>query len=258
MSKVQENTKHLSLISPGFTDDQIALIKKTICVGATDDELKLFLYTCQQTGLNPLMKQIYAVKRGKGEYAKMTIQTSIDGFRMIAERTGKYAPGKESTFQYDDNKNLVSATSYIKKLTSDGTWHEISASAMYGEYVVKYNDKPSDFWARMPHVMLAKCAESLALRKAFPAELSKIYVEEEMMQAEGVKKKDPISDDQFVYLIDEIDTLPNPEAALNYFKASCKVDNLASITVDQFDQVVKIIQAKRKKMEAENGQITVA
>ncbi len=226
-------------------------------MGATDDELKLFLYTCHHTGLDPLMKQIYAVKRGKGDYAKMTIQTSIDGFRMIAERTGRYAPGRESTFQYDGNK-LVSATSYIKKMTADGTWHEIAANALYEEYVVKYNDKPSDFWARMPHVMLAKCAESLALRKAFPAELSKIYVEEEMMQAESGKKKEKISDDQFMYLLEEIDTLPSPQAAMDYFKTSCKVENLADLTTDQYEQVVKIIKAKKEKMEKDNAELTVA
>jgi phage recombination protein Bet len=251
-------SKTLALLSPNFTEEQIALIKKTICVGATDDELSLFLYVCHHTGLDPLVKQIHAVKRGKGEYAKMTIQTSIDGFRMIAERTGKYAPGRESTFLYDDNKKLISATSYIKKMTADGTWHDISANALYEEYVVCYNGKPNDFWQRMPHVMLAKCAEALALRKAFPAELSKIYVEEEMMQADNQKKKEKISDQQFVYLVDEIETLPNPEAALNYFKASCKVATLEDLTTDQFEQVIKIIQAKRKKMEMENGQLTVA
>lgn len=161
----------------GFTQEQNNLIKKYLCKGINDDELHLFAAVCKKTGLDPFMKQIYAVKRGD----QMTIQTAIDGFRLIAERTGRYCPGKESTFVYKQDR-LFSATSYVKKQTKDGTWHEISASAHFDEYKPNYK---SQFWDTKPHVMLAKCAESLALRKAFPNELSGLYTSEEMDQAEN-------------------------------------------------------------------------
>lgn len=187
-------TKKEETFATQFDDKKLELLKTTICKGSTDDEFQLFVHVCQKTGLDPFMKQVYAVKRYDSKERKevMSIQTSIDGFRLIAERTGCYAPGREPTYTYDDKNNLISATSYVKKMTRDGSWHEVAACAHYEEYVQCFKDKetgkmnPSQFWNKMPHVMLAKCAESLALRKAFPAELSGLYTQEEMSQASRI------------------------------------------------------------------------
>lgn len=171
-----------------FSRAQIDLIKRQIARGVTDDELQLFLYQCARTGLDPLSRQIYALERrekvGNEWVSRMSIQTGIDGFRLIAERTGRYAPGPEATFDYDAKGNLRKATAFVKKLTADGTWHEVSASAFWPEYVATNKEgRPTRIWAEKPHVMLSKCAESLALRKAFPAEMSGLYTAEEMDKA---------------------------------------------------------------------------
>jgi len=187
----QSNSKIATLSSVDFTADKIQLLKNTVCKGSSDNEFQLFLHACQRTGLDPFMRQIYAVKRPErqkdGSYKEMmTIQTGIDGYRLIAERTGKYAPGKEPSFQYVQDGKLISATAYVKKQTMDGTWHEVSATAFYEEYVQTTKDgKPTRFWERMRHNQLAKCAEALALRKAFPGEFSGIYTTEEMQQADN-------------------------------------------------------------------------
>lgn len=169
-----------------FDNKKIELLKSTICKGSTDDEFELFLHACTRTGLDPFMRQIYAVKRWDSSLGRnsMSIQVGIDGYRLIAERTGKYSPGKESTFAYDENRNIISSTSFVKKQTHDGTWHEVSATAFFSEYCQKTKDgRPTKFWMQMSHTMLSKCAEALALRKAFPGDLSGIYTKEEMMQA---------------------------------------------------------------------------
>lgn len=173
--------KHEGVSAPShFTEEQIATIKSMYCKGASDDEFKVFLYTCERTGLDPFARQVFAIKRGSA----MTIQTSIDGYRLVAERTGRYCPGQKPTYEYDKAGKLLSATAYVKKLTKDGTWHIVEAEASFSEYMQAYNGKPSGLWEKMPRVMLAKCAEALAIRKCFPAELSGVYTKEEMEQAE--------------------------------------------------------------------------
>lgn len=180
-----------SSIDPGafFKPEQVQLIKRQIAKGVTDDELKLFLYQCARTGLDPFSRQIYALERrekdGDRWVSKMSIQTGIDGLRLIADRTGRYAPGPDNEYEYDAAGNLRRATAHVRKRTGDGTWHVISASAFFSEYAQTRQDgKPTKMWAEKPHIMLGKCAEALALRKAFPAEMSGIYTSDEMGQTE--------------------------------------------------------------------------
>ncbi len=164
-----------------FKDSYVQLIKDTFAKGATDDELALFLQTVKRTGLDPIARQLFLVKRydAKLKTEVMSIQISIDGFRLIADRTDKYVPSKDPTFVFKGG-TLESATAYIKKFVG-GVWHDISATAYYDEYVQETKEgQPNRMWQKMPRLMLAKCAESLALRKAFPAELSGLYTVEEM------------------------------------------------------------------------------
>lgn len=172
-----------------FTPEQVALLKTTVAKDTTDDELALFMHVCKKSGLDPFARQIYAIKRKNRRSGKdeMTIQTGIDGYRVVAERTGMYAPGKEPSYVYDKDKRLVSATAYIHKRVGDA-WFEVSATAFYSEYVQETNF----IWQKMPHVMLSKCAEALALRRAFPNELSGVLTNEEMLQADGEENSVPM------------------------------------------------------------------
>ncbi len=165
-----------------WTQEQTALISSTIAPGCTSDELKLFAYACQRTGLDPFSKQIYAIKRG----GKLTIQAGIDGLRSIAERTGQL-DGSSTEWCGDDgiwadvwlgSKPPAAAKTIIYR---KGCSHSFVGVARYADY-----NAGQGLWSKMPSAMLAKCSEALALRKAFPADMSGVYTVDEMEQAETV------------------------------------------------------------------------
>jgi phage recombination protein Bet len=169
-----------------LTDDQKDLIKRTVANGCTDDELSLFLYQCERSGLDPFSRQIHMIKRGN----RATIQTGIDGYRAIAERTGKYAGNDEYLYNGGQTEYQLLAkgerqpkvaTACVRKIVG-GVVCDFKASASWLEYCPK--GKQDYMWNKMPYLMLGKCAEALALRKAFPNDLSGIYTDDEMAQAE--------------------------------------------------------------------------
>jgi phage recombination protein Bet len=170
------------LVKIDFNQDQVNLIKSQIAPKATDDELKLFIYQAKRTGLDPLARQIYAIHRKQNGVEKMTIQTSIDGFRVIAERSGDYGGQDEPVFVKEGDDLYCKVTVY--RFRGETRYPAAVGVAYWKEYCPVYDGKPSGLWAKMPHTMLSKVAEALALRKAYPQDLSGLYTADEMNQAE--------------------------------------------------------------------------
>lgn len=198
---IRDNTQQVSgtvITRQPWTKDQLDLIKTTVAKNTTDDQLKLFLYTAKKTGLDPLTKQIYCVVRNvknkqTGKYEpQMSIQTGIDGFRVIASRTGEYEGqtkvewcGEDEVWKdiWVSKKNPVAARVGVYR---KGFREPLYATAKFDSYVQKDKEgQITTFWTKMGELMIAKVAEALALRKAFPQDLSGIYTTEEMMQAEN-------------------------------------------------------------------------
>ncbi len=166
-----------------ITNEQHALVRDTIAKDASPAELKLFLYDCQRQGVHPLDRLIHFTKRG-GRYVPIT---SIDFLRRQAGSTGAYAGADDGEFAGEPGKPGCSCKVTVYRLVQ-GVRCAWSATARWEEYYP--GEAQGQMWRKMPHVMLAKVAEALALRKAFADVLHGLYTREEMDQAEEKPVKD--------------------------------------------------------------------
>jgi phage recombination protein Bet len=162
--------------TPTVTADQLDLIKRTVANGATADELKLYLFDCQRQGVHPLDKLVHFTKRS-GKYTPIT---SIDFMRIRAADTNEYAGSDDAVFDMGPMGDTMRAASVTVWRLVQGLRCAFTATARWAEYKPEQNDF---MWKKMPHTMLAKCAEALALRKGFPRQLAGLYAKEEMDQA---------------------------------------------------------------------------
>lgn len=174
--------KNGALATEPFLDrEKQTLLADTILKGATANELALFVNLCSAKRLDPFTRQIYGIKTGQG----LQMFASIDGLRVIAQRSGQYA-GQVGPFwcgkdgQWTDVWLAPEPPAAAKVGVLRTGWHE----PMWGVATLKSYGKDSPIWKKMADIMLAKCAESVALRKAFPDDISGLYIREEFGEAE--------------------------------------------------------------------------
>jgi phage recombination protein Bet len=168
----------------GYSPEEIQIIRDHIARGATDAELKYFLYIARLRGLNPILKEIYWVRRHMrdretGKWINSdAIMIGIDGARKIAERSGR-VDGIDVAITHDETGQIEYgvATLWLK-----GSTHPYIARAKFSEYE-PHGEGASPMWKTMPEVMIKKVAEMLVYRMAFAAELGGLYIREEMDQA---------------------------------------------------------------------------
>ena len=166
----------------------------------------------------------------------MTIQTSIDGFRVIAERSGNYGGQSEPIFVEQDGK-LVSCKVSVFRFHGDTRYEAAVGVAYWDEYCQRTNDgKPMGLWAKMPHTMLSKVAEALALRKAYPQDLSGLYTGDEMAQ----------SDDKPAY-IKTHDNLDDLELAIDLCISTNELAELYTLNQELADKEVTKLFTKKKE-----------
>ena len=204
-------------LSQAFAPAQLQLIQR-MNPDCNAVEFDQFLHVSAQLGLDPLRKQIYAFvfNKDKPDKRRMSIIVGIDGFRSIAKRSGEYRPDtRAARFTLDpaaanpltNPLGLVSAEVSVFQF-SHGDWHEVAAVAYWDEFApivdggdwkeqangrskfvkdgTQRLDPNKDNWRKMPRVMLAKCAEAQAIRRAWPDDLSAVYADEEIDRARTI------------------------------------------------------------------------
>lgn len=167
-----------------MTPSDSSLLRRTITAHLSDDEHALFLAACERSGLDPFARQIYAMRRGN----RLVIEATIDGLRISAERTGKYSGqlgpewcGPDGVWRdiwTDTGIPTAARVGILRSDFRDAVW----GKALYTEFV----QQESRFWVDMASNQLAKCAEALGFRKAFPQQFSGLYTSEEMAQAKAL------------------------------------------------------------------------
>lgn len=176
-----------------WSPDEATILRDMFCPTATQSELKMFGMICGRTRLDPFSRQIYLVKRWNSQ-AKREVaqaQTSIDGFRVIAERSGNYTgqlgpywcgpDGAWTDVWLDDKPPAAARVAVLRRDFKEPLW----AVARWDSYVQTDKEgKVTRMWAKMPDLMLAKVAEALAIRRAFPNDVHGLYTAEEMAQAD--------------------------------------------------------------------------
>jgi phage recombination protein Bet len=172
----------------GYDPKTIALIKNTVARGASDAELGLFLEVSARYQLDPFAKEIWCIKMpGKnGGGGSMGIIVARDGFLKIANRHPDFMGMHSDTVcENDEFKKEWDGSSVIVN-------HSAGKPAERGKTigafaVVRRKDKTDSFfyapleeyrpkseaklkyspWGAQESAMIIKCAEAVALRKAF-------------------------------------------------------------------------------------------
>jgi len=211
-----------------ITRDEIDLMKRTVAAGTSDDELRLFVSTCERLKLDPFANQICCVMRwdARARREVMKIQVTIDGLRVIAQRTGEYegqldqqwagADGVWRDVWLDSDPPAAARARVLRR----GFRAPMSKVARWRSFVPLGKKGVPRMWQKMDDHMLQKCAEALALRAAFPHDLAGLYIPEEMEQAgepapvvELVQPDD--DDDTPPVFADVVDSEPEPHRPIH-------------------------------------------
>lgn len=223
------------------------LVKNTINGDLNEEEFQLFMHDCKRQGIHVLDRLIHPTIRTdkKTGARRYTPITSIDLFRMRAEATGELAGNDDPVFSGPVAQSPFEAKVTVWRMVQ-GQRCPFTATARWVEYKPS---PPHDFmWNTKPHVMLGKCAEALALRKAFPKQLGALYIREEMEQAGVPGEAAPAEPPKEpLVVIDQPATVPASE----FLQAAQEAHDKAKANAYQPEPVAEMTTQEAQQLQAQ-------
>jgi phage recombination protein Bet len=244
------------------TEDQRRLVKSIVFPGCSDDEMGLYLFECTRRGVHPLDRLIFPIKRSDKEGEKrVTFQASVDYLRAEAADTGEYDGQDEAVFGASDASGFPESASVA--VYKKGISRPTIGTARWREFYP--GEKMGFMWRKMPFHMLAKCAEVLALRKAFPKRLAGLYIAEEMQSVstkpplkEPAKKSDgdptKISEAQAKRFFAIAKGAGKTDVEIKaHLKEVLNIEHTADIPKDKYDAIVKWGETKVERQPGDEA-----
>lgn len=246
-------------ITQHFNSEQLKVLKQQIAPKCSDTELDYFIEVCKQTNLSPFTREIYAISREtwnpetQRKEPKMSIQVSIDGLRKRAANSGYY-DGSSTFWCGEDGKWLEvwlksTPPSAAKTVVyRKGCGQPFTAVARFDAYKQDFKGKLSGLWEKMPDIMIGKCSEALALRKAFPEQTAGLYASEEMDQASNTTPQaQPVN-------------IPQPEIATGWddkLWAIFKKGVNKCATIEDLEKLIAWVAKSSSKYEPSQDQLSI-
>ena len=234
-----------------FTEKELAAIRAECCKGATDTQFELFISECKARSLRPGVHLVFQLRRAKefdstvGAYVyvqKPYWITTIAALRLIAQRTGDYLGQGTEEYVYLDKEGNPTIKSEIPLPHEDPAQRPLPREPWvaratvyrkgfnqpmigmarfeaYATIVVPKDGTPylSETWRKRGCEQLFKCAEALALRRAYPEEMAGLLLSEEL--------KEEIEEAQQIAVTPAVAVpLPPPVPAVNQVPAEGKAE----------------------------------
>lgn len=231
-----------------YAVEKVRTLRNTIAPGLTDPEFELFVETCRSTGLNPITKEVWAIKTA----GRLQIMAGLNGFLKIANSHPQF-DGMEVDIKTDDKGSPQSATAKVYRKDRK---YPSSCTVLLNEF-----RQGTPIWAKMPSVMLAKVAKSHAIREAFSLELAGLYTPEEMPAEYGPPKavEAEIVEETPLKRLPEVETdepkqaeAPAVKQAKKEVKLQKTIYNLAKVEMDKQEAAAKYLR-ERGAVEIREG-----
>lgn len=208
-----------------FTQEELDALKKEHAANATDEQFKLWIAECRTRNLAPVRDIIMQIRtseewdpeiKAKVKKKKSIYIVTIGAKRKIANATGLYAGQLPTKWIYLDANNQPSVESEIPlpdpqnpqlplepwavrtSVLRKGFDAPLTVVSRFGAYCQTFkrdgNVQLTAIWSAGGRSceMIEKCSESAALTRAFPSELSGLYVAEEL-QKDDVLESIPVA-----------------------------------------------------------------